>query len=346
MAITDGFVQAILDAPAGTALLSRIESLVPEQNRYGRLPLDSDPGRVAEAAALIADMPFGEFVELAVYVALIDVGPWISEAPERLAVSYRDAAQRAPIAEAIKQRFGEALHAPIDCGNQQWWTMAGMRIDRLAPLFRDFEDVYGAGQFTSAGLWTASEPPKEAQNQVLAAWEIEVEPISRWHLPISADVRVFEIHRPADWKQLVVEHPAEASPYHDGWELPGGLNQRPIGVLDLVEVRSQRGARRDIRAQLVPDWRSVANSFDGVHLSWAGFITAEGCITDFASGDVTMLRYWMSERTLWLSDVFGEPEPLPAPDSEIGRMNGADVRSDAQRRDSDAKALRKLLGRD
>ena len=27
---------------------------------------------------------------------------------------------------------------------------------------------------------------------------------------------------------------------------------------------------------------------------------------------VTLLRTWFSERTLWLRDVFGEPEPLPS----------------------------------
>ena len=59
----------------------------------------------------------------------------------------------------------------------------------------------------------------------------------------------------------------------------------------------------------------MSNRYDGIHLSWAGFITGEGRVVDLGDGDVTMLRYWFSERTLWLGDVFGEP--LSAPDPQI-----------------------------
>lgn len=63
----------------------------------------------------------------------------------------------------------------------------------------------------------------------------------------------------------------------------------------------------------MPDWSSVAESFDAVRSSWAGFITTEGCIASMGDGVVTMLRYWGSERTLWLHDCFTEPEPLDSP---------------------------------
>jgi hypothetical protein len=47
-----------------------------------------------------------------------------------------------------------------------------------------------------------------------------------------------------------------------------------------------------------------------------------------------MLRYWSSERTLWLHDVFGAPTPLNPPDLS-GRISGTlgiDPRSDPQGR--------------
>lgn len=81
----------------------------------------------------------------------------------------------------------------------------------------------------------------------------------------------------------------------------------------LEAVPRQRGVRTSIARHLVPDWRSVAARYDGVHLSWAGFITTEGCVSDLPGGDVAMMRYWFSERTLWLADVFGEPRPAPPP---------------------------------
>ena len=84
-----------------------------------------------------------------------------------------------------------------------------------------------------------------------------------------------------------------------------------------------------MRHRLVPDWAAVAADYDGVHLSWGGFLTAEGYVSDLDGGDVTMLRYWFSERTLWLRDVFGEPVPLDAPHSDIADIVlGIDVRND------------------
>ncbi|MFV0259158.1 MAG: hypothetical protein ACK5PP_12015 [Acidimicrobiales bacterium] len=87
---------------------------------------------------------------------------------------------------------------------------------------------------------------------------------------------------------------------------------RPGDWVRLMGVPGQRAARTSIRSHLVPDWRSVAERYDGVHLTWAGLITAEGRISDPGQEDVAMLRYWFSERTLWLSDV-GPPGPLAPP---------------------------------
>jgi hypothetical protein len=55
-----------------------------------------------------------------------------------------------------------------------------------------------------------------------------------------------------------------------------------------------------------------------------------------------MLRYWFSERTLWLADVFGDPRPAPDP--------GVDLSSNSHPplpppRTVDATFIRRLLGR-
>lgn len=44
-------------------------------------------------------------------------------------------------------------------------------------------------------------------------------------------------------------------------------------------------------------------------------------MSNLADGGATMLRYWSSERTMWLEDVFGDPEPLDAPEL-TGRLSG------------------------
>lgn len=349
MAGSDGFVDAMLESPVGVALLARLETRVRNSGGYGRLANDTSPEFVHATSEAVAQMSFGELVELAVFTATIDAGPWIPDAPDTVAASYRHAEERAPIAAAINDRFGSALHAPMDHTRQQWWTTERNDVGRLAPLFVDFGHVYDAGQFTWAGLWTVSDPPAIAHSQLIDSWELYDGPITRWNLPVVPSARVFEIHRPDDWVHLIREHPREASSHLEHWELPG-INQDQDELSTLMAAPAQRAARTTIRHHVVPDWRSVADHYDGVHLSWAGFITSEGCITDHDNGDVAMLRYWFSERTHWLSDVFGDPEPAPPPslhepqlsDGSAGTVDQGDRHV---RRRRDAQNLGQLLGR-
>lgn len=345
--MTKGFVDDLLESPVGVALLARLETRARYPAGSGLL-LDSSPGTVEAAAEGVAQMSFGELVALVVLAGEIDVGPWISDAATTAAAAYRHAELRAPIAAALDDRFGNELHAEMDRTAQQWWATETVPVERLAPLFRKFEDVYGAGQFTWAGLWTVSDPPEVAHAQLIDAWELHPGPVSRWCLPVLPEARVYEVHRPADWVRLVTEHPRVAASHSEHWEL-SSINQAQHDLVSLMTVPGQRAARTNVRRHLVSDWRSVADHFDGVHLSWAGFITSEGCITDLDGGDVAMLRYWFSERTHWLSDVFGEPEPgLPPSLDEPGADEGigaVDLGTDPDRRPRDADSLARLLGR-
>lgn len=343
-----GFVEAVLEAPLGVALLARLESRARFPDGWAPLG-DTSVDGVNAAVALVETMEFGELIELATYSAVIDVGPWISEAPGHAALAYRDAEGRAPIAVAIEARFGHSLHRPLDFDAQQWWVTAGAWDRKLAPLFRDFEHVYDAGEFTWAGLWTVSDPPEVAHAQLVDAWEMYDGPVTRWGLPVDTGSEVFEINRPGDWTRLVTDHPREAASHGKHWELPG-INQDRSAVSSLMDVPGQRAARTSIRSHIVPDWRSVAEHYDGVHLTWAGLITADGCISDLGHGDVAMLRYWFSERTLWLADVFGPPSPLAPPhlpDDSLSDGSPATVSapdSDTRRR-RDLSVLAGLLDR-
>jgi hypothetical protein len=115
----------------------------------------------------------------------------------------------------------------------------------------------------------------------------------------------------------------------------------------LRSVAAQHAVRTEIAVHVLPDWEGVAADFDGVHLSWARFLTSEGYISDLSNGGITMMRYWGSERTLWLHDVFDEPEPLAAPalTGRVGSGVSIDASSDAKRQASDRSVLERLLGR-
>lgn len=223
MDTVDGFVEAVMASPLGVSWLAVLESgPAAGPGRSMTSPI-SDPAAVAAAVDLIGEMSFGRLVDAAVFAAVMESGPWMGDAPAKIAAAYRQAEQRAPIAEAIAKRFGEQLHAPIDHASQQWFTDGSPWLEARAPLFGRFDDVCGAGEFPWAGLWTATDPPLEAITEMVGAWEYETGPITRWCLPVRTEARVFEIHCPADWARLVSAHPRPADP-HPGWELPG-INQ-------------------------------------------------------------------------------------------------------------------------
>ncbi len=341
------FVDACLAAPLGVTLLACLEAAHRAEFDPFGLPHGCSPDAVAAAVHAVEEMSFGELCAIAVGQAGRLVGPWQSEAAAILPAAYRHAEARAPIAAAIDRRFDVVLHAPLDPSNQQWWTTKARPswpFDSRC-RFHDFERVYGNGEFSWAGLWTVTDPPAEIHDELVGAWEMYPGPVSRWRLPVRAGARIAEIHRPSDWTALAVAHPHVAAPStHAGWELLGPNQHDPD--LRLLDEPGQHAAAIGEVRQVTPDWRSVAMQFDAVHLSWAGFITAEGYV-DVDVDRVTMLRYWSSERTSWLADRFAEPEPLDAPHLTgcVADVLGVSALDDPVRRGADLRLINAALGR-
>jgi hypothetical protein len=96
-----------------------------------------------------------------------------------------------------------------------------------------------------------------------------------------------------------------------------------------------------------PEWNSVAAEYDGVHLTWLGFLLCEGLAIDLDDGDVAMLRNWCSERTLWLNPVLSATRPLPAPalSGRVCEIVGVDPADDPLRRLQDEAWLNHMLRR-
>jgi hypothetical protein len=305
------FIERLVAAPVGVTLLDRLEAEARDDwLSFDCLP-DSIPAAVAAAREMMSQASFGSILDTALRAGMWLTGPWVGDAPENLALAYRHAPLRRPIAEAFAERFWSELHGSVQGGStQQWWEFRD-RLDDPARVQRpDYEVVYGNGEFTFGGNWTATDPPAEVLDTLASAWEMNE--VSRWLLPVRPGARVWTIDRPGDWVRLAENYPKVATKPHDGWELPGP-NQHRRNISDLLEVAGQRGVRASIERQVLPDWRAVSADFDGVHLSWAGYLTSEGYISDMRSGGVTMLRYWFSERTLWLNDVFDDAVFLDFP---------------------------------
>lgn len=334
-------------APAGVALLARLEATQRDDIPWFGLPKDSRLISVQRAAPSIREMQFGDLLAIAVASAERLAGPWSGEALPSLPYLYEQAVHRREIAEAISERFNTLLHRGADFDAQQWWYEEPHDLTYVAtPCFTNYSNVYGNGELPSSGLWTATDPPPEVHDALISAWDFYGRPVSRWLLPVQPSARVWNIDGPNDWARLVETYPKVATRPHAGWELPGP-NQHPSDTKMLRSIATQHAVRTEIGVHLLPDWEGVAADFDGVHLSWAGFLTSEGYISDLANGGVTMMRYWGSERTLWLHDIFGEPEPLPAPalTGSVGGGVGIDVSSDAERQASDRSVIETLLDR-
>ena len=206
-------------------------------------------------------MSFGDLVPLIVVTGYLDVGPWMSTAPTVAAHAFSPRERRGPIAEAVAARFGAELHEPLDRGRQQWWTDDHPNLERVAPLFRRFEEVYDAGQVTWAGLWTVSTRPTPARRPDRCLG-METGVVSRWPCPSSRPLAVRGAPT-GGLDRLVTEHPHALALDDADWDLPGSTEAR--ATWRRCSACRAAAARTSIRRHLVPDWRAVSERYDGVH---------------------------------------------------------------------------------
>ena len=132
------------------------------------------------------------------------------------------------------------------------------------------------GDLPAVGLACAEDPLGEEDFEV---WAVGIDPAAR----------VYEVHEPGHWERLAAAYPRDvtASRRHD-WGRWTGREGRWI----------------------LPDWRSVAAQWDGVHVSVAGYLTTAGMAVDSGDGTATLLAGWDADQTLWLRDVFTDTRRL------------------------------------
>ena len=123
-------------------------------------------------------------------------------------------------------------------------------------------------------LWTSS----VVEGMPSAWWPVamsgyvgKIEELYGWRIRMDPAVRVSEIRGPQDWRELCDRFPGPS-----------------------------RALRRSGPALVEPDWSSVACTFDAVHLTTAGLVTAQGVPVTIGQ-DVSMLWGWDAESTAWLS---------------------------------------------
>ncbi|EGD53373.1 hypothetical protein [Gordonia neofelifaecis] len=100
--------------------------------------------------------------------------------------------------------------------------------------------------------------------------------------PVPAEARILEICEPADWAGLCRDHPFEIT--------------HTVGP-DWRRVTGSDGP------WLMPDWVSVAENYDAVHVTIAGYLTTATQAIDVDDRHQTMMAGWMPDGTVWLNDV-------------------------------------------
>lgn len=321
---------SIIDSTIGAALLGVLEQVavfgdVPEEDEP--LPLQtSAPESVQRAAEWAHDLPFGELVKLAV-VAESCVGSFWGHSRSVPALRLREG--RRPIAEALAGRSDVSLWSAPAADEQWWWTderdipvdVLGRRLDVKSSVWRTmpFHGLATTSPFPAEMLATGVSAPIDL------VWDICFGPVARWRLLVANSARVFQVDGPDDWENLVRTYPNDASTAFNGdaREISSASDdQSPGGLAAVLAVPGQRAVRRGWRRFLTPDWEAVGADWDGVHLSWAGFLLTDGTAIDLGDGDITMLRNWGSERTVWLAPVLRDPVPLPVPQDQYENALG------------------------
>lgn len=101
-------------------------------------------------------------------------------------------------------------------------------------------------------------------------------------VPVPDDAVVLEIDEPAAWADLCRRFPLEvtASRRHDWYRVTG------------VDG-----------AWVIPDWSRVAEAYDGVHVTVAGYLATAGRAVPVDDGCATVLAGWGPDETCWLTDA-------------------------------------------
>lgn len=312
----EALVGGIVASPLGATLLRILEGFHVDWSSRGfdASSLGSAPS-IGEAAEAVTGMTQDDVVS-AMLSASSNANPW-SGAPEEVTRDLAASPARRAIAEALVAEHGPFLTAALDREAQVLWRGPGL----ATPTVGDLTPVYECGEFPWGGLRTHTELPSRHDRDLWVAHDGGQQmDFDVWRLPVRHDARIAEIDSPRAWLELVRRHPVHVHPFrsrrvglrrelasgHNAWD----IRLRSVEADGTATVQLIDGSHRSgVRGLLMPDWTSVADEYDGVHLSWAGFLLAEGTVVDAGDGWLAVARFWGSELTVFLSDVFDNPTP-------------------------------------
>jgi len=130
------------------------------------------------------------------------------------------------------------------------------------------------------GFWTSRAVSLVPALHLVCAEETGDERVVVCSLRIAPGARVFEIRAPGDWARLVEIAPVD------------------VTMSRLGDWRTWTGREGPF---YLPDWRVVAEHFDGVHVTVGGYLATRSVAVPVADG-FSVLAGWDPDATLWLRD--------------------------------------------
>lgn len=160
--------------------------------------------------------------------------------------------------------------------------------------FAVFSDAYFKGEnFRFETIWKSNTdawwthpntvPSFQGNSPALAEFAFDdalISPTSMMKVSMEVAPKVYELHSAVDWVSLVQQFPAEASVLHlDQWQF---------------------SFEKPVESVWIPDWRRVAERYDGVYLSPSAYLGASYNLLSLSDGRVTFLSGWSPGATYWL----------------------------------------------
>lgn len=332
------FLEDLAVGPAGAAGVLAVEMAARSDRGSRQAPLalgDSEHDHAQHVVDWVDRASLPSVKALFVRAASTLAGRWWGDSSSLLVEALRHTDTRASVRERIADRFGDELHSDVDTSSQYVWLTSGNLLPQGTPLGATVQPPVGWQTAPDGSVFTATGEAPEVSAAQVAAWDCFGAPVTCWHTACSSP-RIFEVHSPADWEHLLTTYPFERTLRpNSSWEIPGP-DQRGVG--ELLSVPGQCAVRNTMTAFVEPDWDSVKNDLDAVHLSWRGFLACEGRAIDLPQGRVGMLRGWGSERTLWLNPVLEAATPVHCdglmffePGLEVGSPSPGSARCEADR---------------
>lgn len=166
-----------------------------------------------------------------------------------------------------------------------------------------YEEVSGEWWSTPPdALWTSTScwPEGSPVGLGLVEDDFGLERARACHLQIRPNTRICEIGTPEDWAELCRRYSLDVTAQHR---------------YDWFETTGRKGR------WVIPDWSQVAEEFDGVHVSLAGYLRTAGSVIELgddnlveaspslpAAGNTddltaSLMAGWNPDTTYWLNDV-------------------------------------------